>query len=279
MKGKTVKRNIGAWVLGLAASAAFAAAYGDGVRECVVYDAAVSPEAATETALALKGEWNLAEYGELVVELQRGATAADGGSYCPCAHYAVRLESADGGVFSFGVRTELSATAFSRPLPPDLGNWKRIEAVLPKIRLQGLRFLIWPSPYWQMLDGGFNEWSLDARHVVRVTVSCDGYLVRMPPVKRIVAHSPANRLGEQPAFAKLDPEHFFPFLDRYGQFVHRDWPGKIKSDADLVRAREVEAKDMAAHPGPKDWDKWGGWAAGPQLKATGHFRVEKVDGQ
>jgi len=56
---------------------------------------------------------------------------------------------------------------------------------------------------------------------------------------------------------------FLPFVDRYGQFKHRDWPGKTKSDADLAAAKVREAEDLARHPGPSDWDRFGGWAAGP----------------
>ena len=75
---------------------------------------------------------------------------------------------------------------------------------------------------------------------------------------------------------KMETKDFLPCIDRYGQFRHRDWPGKTKSDADLKRAAEDEARDLAAHPGPADWNRYGGWAVGPQLKATGRFRTEKV---
>ena len=95
----------------------------------------------------------------------------------------------------------------------------------------------------------------------------------------------AARSGERPlppgvpAWGTLLPQDFFPFVDRYGQFRHKEWPGKIHSDAGLLAAREEEARDLAAHPGPADWDRFGGWAAGPQLKAARHFRVEKVSGK
>jgi hypothetical protein len=72
---------------------------------------------------------------------------------------------------------------------------------------------------------------------------------------------------------------FFPFIDRYGQYKHKDWPGKIHSDADFQTSREREDADLAAHPGPKDLDQYGGWAAGPKLRATGNFRVEKYQGK
>jgi hypothetical protein len=75
--------------------------------------------------------------------------------------------------------------------------------------------------------------------------------------------------------------NFFPFCDRYGQFKHAEWPGKVHSDAELATARAAEEAWLAAHatsPIP-DADQYGGWKGGPQLKATGFFRTEKVDGK
>ncbi len=82
-----------------------------------------------------------------------------------------------------------------------------------------------------------------------------------------------------PTASVRDAEPFFPFIDTFGQYRHKDWPGKVKSLADLGSRREQEAKELAARPGPPDWDKYGGWAAGPQRKATGFFRTEKVNGK
>ena len=84
--------------------------------------------------------------------------------------------------------------------------------------------------------------------------------------------------GTEP-WMKMKTEDFLPCFDKYGQFKYRDWPGKTKDDADLKRAAEEEAKDLAANPGPTEWNKYGGWAAGPQLKATGRFRTEKINGK
>ena len=79
----------------------------------------------------------------------------------------------------------------------------------------------------------------------------------------------------------LSSKTFLPFVDRYGQFIHDDWPGKIHNDAELETARKRESDWLernAASPIP-DADKYGGWAGGPQLKATGFFRTEKVGGK
>ncbi|TSA54646.1 MAG: beta-agarase [Planctomycetaceae bacterium] len=77
----------------------------------------------------------------------------------------------------------------------------------------------------------------------------------------------------------LDAKTFFPFIDELGQFVHRDWPGKTHSVRELIDHKGIEQKDLADHPGPADRNKYGGWTAGPQLKATGFFRVEKYKGK
>ncbi len=67
------------------------------------------------------------------------------------------------------------------------------------------------------------------------------------------------------------PEPFFPYVDKYGQYIHQDWPDKIHSDEDFAAIRAREEKSMNDFPKPEDWDKYGGWATGPQLEATGNF--------
>ncbi len=73
----------------------------------------------------------------------------------------------------------------------------------------------------------------------------------------------------------LAANSFFPFIDEYGQFIHADWPGKVHSEAELKARTQAEAADLAAHPGPKDRDQYGGWTAGPKFETTGFFRVTK----
>lgn len=75
------------------------------------------------------------------------------------------------------------------------------------------------------------------------------------------------------------PEPFFPFIDTYGQYRHQDWLNKIKTDADLAHIKAAEAKSIGDFPRPKSWNKYGGWADGPKLKATGHFYTAKLDGK
>jgi hypothetical protein len=77
----------------------------------------------------------------------------------------------------------------------------------------------------------------------------------------------------------VDPAKLFPMIDAFGQYVHKDWPGKIHTAADFAARKSAEAADLAAHPGPSDWDQYGGWKSGPQLEATGFFRAERRDGR
>ena len=91
-----------------------------------------------------------------------------------------------------------------------------------------------------------------------------------------------NVRGQGAAEPAISPEvakHFFPLIDTFGQYIHRDWPGKVHSMAELRGRVAEEDADLAAKPGSPDWDKWGGYAKGPQLKATGFFRVEKYEGK
>ena len=80
-------------------------------------------------------------------------------------------------------------------------------------------------------------------------------------------------------YLKLKPagDAFFPFVDRFGQYLHAKWQNKIGSAEDLQGFARDEAAAIQASPRCEDWSKFGGWAAGPKLKATGHFRTEKVN--
>ena len=87
------------------------------------------------------------------------------------------------------------------------------------------------------------------------------------------------RLEGEPAAPFPKGAAFFPFIDRYGQFRHAEWPEKVHSDADLRADLAREEAALAASPRPASWDRFGGWKDGPRLRATGAFRTELVDGK
>lgn len=72
---------------------------------------------------------------------------------------------------------------------------------------------------------------------------------------------------------------FFPFIDRFGQYIHGNWSGKIRSPQDLKAQRNAEKTELAGIRRISGWNRFGGWMDGPQLKATGFFRTEKFNGK
>jgi hypothetical protein len=86
------------------------------------------------------------------------------------------------------------------------------------------------------------------------------------------------RLTGAPDWSRgVAPGAYLPFVDKFGQFAHGKWKGKVSS-YDELRA-DLAAENAALRPAPDSWDEYGGWASGPQLEATGHFRTEKVNGK
>jgi hypothetical protein len=77
----------------------------------------------------------------------------------------------------------------------------------------------------------------------------------------------------------LDASTFLPFVDELGEYRHKDWPGKTHTVEELATQGRAEEEDLKAHAKPKNWNKYGGWADGPKLKATGFFHVQKHKGK
>lgn len=102
--------------------------------------------------------------------------------------------------------------------------------------------------------------------------------IALPPGEAIEL-GPIVARGTPAPLRGLSEGEAFPLFDLYGQYRHRSWPDKITAEADFAAKAAREADDLAANPRPADWDRFGGWSAGPLRTATGFFRVEKIDGQ
>jgi len=215
--------------------------------------------------VVVKGSWDLSGCNRVAFELAN----YDKKGGLPLT---IRLDNpgADAGkgrgVFVDRVRIAgREVVSYEVALPPNLPNAHAIQA-----KLSGMR----AGPF--QTTGVVAD--LDASKVAGVAVYIkEPKLDWVWRVKRIVAYT--GDTADVPAWMKLSEKEFFPIIDRYGQFKFKEWPGKIHSDADLKTARERENADLAAHPGPKGWSTFGGWADGPKREATGHFRVEKIDGK
>ncbi|WP_298744178.1 Ig-like domain-containing protein [uncultured Microbacterium sp.] len=76
--------------------------------------------------------------------------------------------------------------------------------------------------------------------------------------------------------APADPSYLTGLVDKFGQNAKMEYDGKISSAGDIKKQRKQEQADLAAHPELTDRSTYGGWADGPRLEATGHFRTEKL---
>jgi hypothetical protein len=80
------------------------------------------------------------------------------------------------------------------------------------------------------------------------------------------------------AYAAPKP-NYSRLIDRWGQSNLRKWQGRITSDQDLKDRLAEEQARIAAEPRMPDIDQFGGWTRGPQLPATGRFRVAQYKGK
>ena len=215
--------------------------------------------------IRVAGAWDLSRCNRLTLELANRDRKGE-------LPLTVRLDNPDAdsgrsqGVFLDRVKIcGKTPASYTVMLPPPLPHAREING-----KLSGMR----RGP---LATTGVAA-DLDASRVVGVAVYIQEPLLDWRwGVKRIVAIS--GPAPEVPAWMRLPAEEFFPFIDVYGQFKHKEWPGKVHSDDDLRRAIERERADLAAHPGPDGWNRYGGWAKGPRRAATGRFRVEKIQGR
>jgi tRNA(Leu) C34 or U34 (ribose-2'-O)-methylase TrmL len=120
---------------------------------------------------------------------------------------------------------------------------------------------------------GWGEKGIDPTNITQVL-----FFVTAPKVDHAFTLRRLRATGATDA-VEATAEKFFPMIDVFGQYKHGDWPGKVHSADDLKRNIETEAADLKSHPSPTGWNQYGGWADGPKQRATGFFRVEKVDGR
>lgn len=76
----------------------------------------------------------------------------------------------------------------------------------------------------------------------------------------------------------LAPSTVKGIVDRYGQAVAAEWPGKVKSDADITDSIKDEAKHTEGWARPEKTDPYGGTTDAWHAKATGFYQVVKHDG-
>ncbi len=202
--------------------------------------------------------WNLAQFSDLCIEIINRDSRA----------WTLHARADSPAVVHDGIHYSTSGAISLEPGQSGTLRLKlnRLEPWIPRSELTGM----WGTP--RESDGDTRN-RLDVSEVIRVVV-----WVESPdaPCRFEVRQLRAEGVYAAPATQPATPaKPFFPMIDRFGQFMHRDWPGKTRDEADLGREARREAVDLLDHPGWAPWDQYGGWKTGPQLEASGHFRTAR----
>ncbi len=207
------------------------------------------------TILPAAGAWDLSTREAVSVSVRNTGTHS--------VEVGLRADSprAEGG--SFTLQTV-------EPLSP--GQTRRIRLPLRRrmpAALQDRLFGMRGYPERWLPDGG-----IEVSEVTAILI-----FISQPDREHRLELADLQASGDDPGAVRLaDPEELFPMIDRFGQYRHRDWPGKTGDESDLREWIAREDRDLAAHPGPEGRNRFGGWRDGPQLEATGHFRVVQREG-
>jgi len=179
--------------------------------------------------------------------------------------------------------------------PGETDRWKRATftaLIAPKTRatwripLQQLRYsATWGSPWgWPRqagLGGLESTGLLDTRRVAEIRIG----LTALPRTGRIGSAGVEDPKWAAPVRVGLygvsleDPIKPDHWIDRYGQSPAFDWPGKVRSDQDIIRADRKESGGLAKYRPFPNRDRYHAWTRRPPRQATGFFRVECVDGR
>ena len=209
------------------------------------------------TLKAPQGKWDLSAYSSLMFD------AKNVGNSKVSVHCRVDNPGSDG-----------AKNCIAKGLDLEVGEKKTFKIMLRR----KLPDSISPKLFGMRgYPGGLaKEGGIDASIINQLLIS-----VKKPTVDHSFEISNIRAGGSYttPEWLSMDEDEFFPLIDEYGQFIHKDWLNKTRTIDDLNRRKEEEDADLKKHPGSDDWDVYGGWKAGPQLEGTGYFRVEKYKGK
>ncbi len=209
------------------------------------------------TLTAPAGSWDLSAYADVAVDVKNSGTQ-------PVAvHLRVDCPGGNGAKNSVTGQVALKPGE-TRTLTVPLRH--KLPAALAE-KLFGMRG--YPGGYAKA-DG------LDVFQITQLIVFVDhpqaDHTFQLSDIRATGSH-------QQGSWVTLTADKFFPMIDGLGQFIHKDWPGKIHSEQELQSALDRELAELATQLSPAGWDQYGGWAAGPQLKSTGFFYPLKHEGK
>jgi hypothetical protein len=190
--------------------------------------------------------------------------------WTPYEFLVIEFKASSSQRFDLGLRT--SSGLFAKRIGPFAGVW--VRASIP------LRFYRKPAGDGADLAATFNQprssyWINIHQGGVGPTTNVNAITVAMEdPVGAPTLEIRSVALAtNDPGDAVLEGK---PLIDEFGQYTHAEWAGKAKSLDDLKTAWAAEANGLKN--APTNRCPYGGFL-GTSAKATGYFRVEKVDGR
>ena len=101
-------------------------------------------------------------------------------------------------------------------------------------------------------------------------------LVAMPCFEPVTVRVESVELSDEPC-ALTQPAQG-KLIDRFGQYIPKEWPGKVRDEAELTDFLTKEAARPDAYP-HANWSAWGGSMDEKLGEGTGFFRAVKRDGR
>ncbi|WP_341938256.1 agarase [Marinimicrobium sp. C2-29] len=128
-------------------------------------------------------------------------------------------------------------------------------------------------PTWESEDEMFvwmwGTQQLNTAKITKISLSVKGALFD----KKVLIDD--IRLESNPPMKK---DFLVGIVDRFGQNAKADYPGKVKSEGELIQRRKEEIASLKEGM-MSGRSKFGGWKNGPKLESTGYFRTEKYNGK
>ena len=101
-------------------------------------------------------------------------------------------------------------------------------------------------------------------------------LVSMPGAAPVSVRVEDVELADAPCMAELPCREML--IDEFGQYIPKEWPGKVRREEELVNELKREAALPDQYPGA-DYTVWGGCAGRKLQEGTGYFGKAKRNGR
>jgi len=205
---------------------------------------------------------DLSKFRDIAVSIKNGTDSELDVLFSGTSDPAAEWMSSTSGRFIVrsGEENDLTVLMTRPGLPPDHPHVKRLGNLFA--------FPWGHQQHWRYMD---------ASALLRVTLQITWIDAAVGQALKIGQPHGSGSYSTDPALLE---ELEFPIVDKFGQLRAGDWPGKVTDVEDLLNDVAADQELISKVTGPgSGLDRFGGMLGGPKLKATGFFRVEKVDGK